>query len=919
MVDFPGRSQTAPDYWDTQLKAYIDASADGDQNAEAIKKARALRAWYVAQGTADATAVDILFTTGDSITEGAYATGTGAWEKRYVGVFNDMIRRALQPVGVPGGSSYYGFGSNLILSGAGFIGGTGTLTQDFTRGLGLKSWTLANAAVFSFYFIGDAADLLYSTDPSYGSIAITVDGVSAGSVNQAVAASGGNKKRLTGVGSGVHTVVVTSTGTTNLEGVKPYNGDTAVGYRVWEAGHSGYGAHEFQTQTKWADSVPAIPNPRLVIMSGSSNDYYSGRTKAQSKADTLANIALLRTKISGEFSIVLLSYYDRPVPGTVTTQWQDFVDMYEEIAAADPLVWHLDLDTVFGHKTSDTDDRGGLVNNTDYVHPTNAGHKIIGKFVADGVIPEGQAGGGPFNNTLDAAKPVSAAQALADTAAAAGLPWFAASSAGALNFAALPIQNYQLTLNGTPSTLSPSGMPPVSAGRTATVFIRYIQDATGSRTLTHSASFRKGGAAYPVLSTTAAASNLLRYFWDGAEWWVEDVSNPTISTVQQTAITAASGDATVAQTSAGISGALNFGAFQMNLTSFRLTLNGNATLSAAAMPANGGKSGTYRVRFTQDATGGRTLTLSGFLIDGGIAPILSTTAGASDLFEFYYDGANWWVKVMARGDGTPSAVVKTYLTNATWAPSFPGLKTIDVTCIGAGGAGGSGRQGATLSARWGGGGGSGGTMVQATVNAALLAATENVLVGVGPAGGAAIATPDTNGADGSAGPASNFGSSARGGVFARGGTQGNGGTAVAGSGGGTAGGGAGGASSITTGAGGGGNVFANTGGAGGGGGGGIDATNGAHTGGNGGFHNGGNGSTTAVVPGGTPFSAPAGSPVCGQGGPGGGSNATGPATDGTDGGNYGAGGGGGSASLNGNNSGKGGKGGAGIVQVIEYY
>lgn len=668
MADFPVLGQTAPDFWDVELKAYIDESADDKQdvatleeavaatvgtggplddanllkkNNDAIKKARALRAWFVAQGTADATAVDILFTTGDSITEGAYATGTGAWEKRFVGVFNDMIRRALQPSAVPGGSSYYGFGSNLILSGAGFIGGTGTITQDFTRGLGLKSYTLGNAATFSYYFVGEAADLLYSTDPSYGSIAITVDGVSAGSVNQAVAASSGNKKRLTGVGNGTHIVVVTSTGTTNVEGSKPYNGDTAVGYRVWEGGHSGYGAHDFQTHTGWANSLPAIPNPRLVVMSGSSNDYYAGRTAAQCKADTLANIALMRTKISGEFSIVLLSYYDRPVPGSVTETWQDFVDMYDEIAEADDLICHFDLDPVFGHKTSDTDDRGGLVNNTDYVHPTNAGHKIIGKFVADGVIPKGQAGGGIFNNTPDLGKPVSVAQALADTAAAAGLPVFiSVNVAGALAYNALPIQNYILTLNGT-TTLAPSGMPPVGAGRTASMFVKYVQDATGGRTLTHNAAFRKPGAAYPVLKTAAAASDLLWYYWDGAEWWVTSLSNPTIGDDLFVALTAVTGDQQAVFTSASFTGAVSLSGFTIAANGgYRLVLTGNVTFTATAKPAiSSGRTASFWVAFVQDATGSRTLTLNAnVLTAGGVDPVLSTAAGAIDIAYFTWTG-----------------------------------------------------------------------------------------------------------------------------------------------------------------------------------------------------------------------------------------------------------------------------------------
>lgn len=606
------------------------------------KLARALRPFHVALGSIADTAVDVALIPGDSITEGASATGSGAWEKRYANVLQDTLRRAVQPPGVIGGSGYFGFGSSLILSGAGFIGGSGTLAVDYTAGLGLKGVLMGNAAQWSFYFVGTACDLLYSTDPAYGSFTVTVDGVAqGGTTNCSGAASHGNKKRLTAAAVGTHTVVVTATGNVLLEGEMPYNGDELAGLRVWEGGHSGYGAHDFQLDTSWADSLTAIPNPKLVVVSGSSNDYYAGRSVAQSKTDHEANIALLRSKIAGDFSLVLLSYFDRPVGGGVTTDWQDFVDMYDELADGDDLIAHVNLGPDFGHKISDTDTRGGLVNNIDYVHPTNAGHKVIGKRIASIVMPEGAEGsGGVFNNVPDASKVVSAPQAAADLLAAAGLPYVAigAFAGGAMSFVALPLSNFSLTANGS-LTLAPSGMPVVAAGRTARFFVRITQDATGGRNLTLDAAIKVVGTF--AINTTAAAVTLVELFWDGVSWWAFNRSDPAVGTTEAAAIAAVTGDQQAVYAAAFAGGAITLSGFAAAAYgAYRLVLGGNVTFSATAKPTiAAGRTYTFRMVLVQDATGSRTLTLNAnVLTAAGVDPVLSTAPNAIDVLDFLWTG-----------------------------------------------------------------------------------------------------------------------------------------------------------------------------------------------------------------------------------------------------------------------------------------
>ncbi len=72
-----------------------------------------------------------------------------------------------------------------------------------------------------------------------------------------------------------------------------------------------------------------------------------------------------------------------------------------------------------------------------------------------------------------------------------------------------------------------------------------------------------------------------------------------------------------------------------------VTLTGNATLSVTNAVA-----GMYGlVRVTQDATGSRTLTLpaNSKVINGGAAAvILTTTANATDVLSYFYDGTNYY-------------------------------------------------------------------------------------------------------------------------------------------------------------------------------------------------------------------------------------------------------------------------------------
>jgi len=77
----------------------------------------------------------------------------------------------------------------------------------------------------------------------------------------------------------------------------------------------------------------------------------------------------------------------------------------------------------------------------------------------------------------------------------------------------------------------------------------------------------------------------------------------------------------------------------------KVTMTGNVTLDVADLPAAPRTNTQFVLRLQQDATGGRTFTLTGFKKSMGLIPI-TTTANAIDLVVFLYDGTNWLVGLM---------------------------------------------------------------------------------------------------------------------------------------------------------------------------------------------------------------------------------------------------------------------------------
>lgn len=77
----------------------------------------------------------------------------------------------------------------------------------------------------------------------------------------------------------------------------------------------------------------------------------------------------------------------------------------------------------------------------------------------------------------------------------------------------------------------------------------------------------------------------------------------------------------------------------------KVTLTGNVTFAASALPSAPKTNSQFVLRLQQDETGGRTFTTTGFKKSLGSLPI-SSTPNAVDLIVFLYDGTSWLVGLM---------------------------------------------------------------------------------------------------------------------------------------------------------------------------------------------------------------------------------------------------------------------------------
>ena len=137
------------------------------------------------------------------------------------------------------------------------------------------------------------------------------------------------------------------------------------------------------------------------------------------------------------------------------------------------------------------------------------------------------------------------------------------------------------------------------------------------------------------------------------------------------------------------------------------------------------------------------------LLDGDNDMLSSLTCADNEVPKWDGGGSTWVCASANNGQ----VVVQTFNSTGTWTKP-DGASVVEVICIGGGGGGGSGsKSGRNVG---GGGGGGGGAVSRASFAASLLPTQETVTVGMGGAGGIAVAAAG-DGVPGANGGASSFG------------------------------------------------------------------------------------------------------------------------------------------------------------------
>lgn len=395
--------------WADLNSAGVETAVAMDRGTDQGRALRTFRGSYL--GGVTSSPSDILIV-GASFEEGH---GTTLMTNGWTQVMRDNLRKLAQPKGLAGGGSvpasnsayqagvgnYFGYNPfQMYPSGlypdSPIIATAGTFNPITTFGLGLRGISALNGSSFTIEFYGTGCDLVYSTDPTWGTFTWAVDG--GGTTSQATTAanSSGNRIQIRGLTRGRHTVqcVTTAAGSggqgVQHEGAVFYDGDEASGIRVWQAAKSGAKAMDFVSgtgSTLWVNSIQTWNVPDLCIINLGFNDIFAttgARTAAQVKTDLQSIITLVKNRcttlgaVTPSF-VVMASFNVNPggTSAPVDT-WPNAVKAIYDLADADDDVCVFDYQHWFG-KVSETavSTRGGILV-ADGLHPTDGGAAIIG-------------------------------------------------------------------------------------------------------------------------------------------------------------------------------------------------------------------------------------------------------------------------------------------------------------------------------------------------------------------------------------------------------------------------------------------------------------------------------------------------------------------------------------------------------------
>lgn len=183
------------------------------------------------------------------------------------------------------------------------------------------------------------------------------------------------------------TYVVTDPSAPQWSDTGTFNPRTGAGVHVYSAGKSGANASNYLPNDVCARIAALVP-AAVVHMIGA-NDYYGHNSPSAFKTLVEGRIAYLRSLMSLPCQHILVQSYPRwgtagSIPDPYPFPWADYLDAFEQIAAAAPDVVVIDLSEPFaavGVSESDHSDPLDLISSDD-VHQTPAGYEFMADALA---------------------------------------------------------------------------------------------------------------------------------------------------------------------------------------------------------------------------------------------------------------------------------------------------------------------------------------------------------------------------------------------------------------------------------------------------------------------------------------------------------------------------------------------------------
>lgn len=271
-------------------------------------------------------------------------------------------------------AAQFGGGGSYILTNDPAWGITGT-TADVSEGVAARSLRLEAGATMTLTVDDCDGFTVLSCEGATqaGAFTVSIDGGAATTVTPANNGSFRHwGERLFSIARrGRHTIKITATAQTTINGVYAHRGDKYSGVQVWNSGRAGARAGDFGSFFIWQRLERLAPS--LAIMIFGANDFggqvpiATYKTELQNRVNTMKAWAKVP-------SILMVATYKRLDQANPAITWDQYRQATREVAEANPGVCAFrDITDLWpASQAADVFD----VIDTDDVHMTDAGHKL---------------------------------------------------------------------------------------------------------------------------------------------------------------------------------------------------------------------------------------------------------------------------------------------------------------------------------------------------------------------------------------------------------------------------------------------------------------------------------------------------------------------------------------------------------------